>query len=185
MRSISAGGGSSATKRWASSCEMNRAVEGCAARMSSTFSPSSLPPPAGNGDAENGLFPFVVSPVVVGERPALIRLVDGPAGEAARHFDDILLRVAAVHAEGVQLHQLARVVLIQAARGLLGALCSAFGADRLRRYALPVVQIKHHGGAIGGGFEQIAELPQHVRADGVALIGGHQNAIRALTHDRR
>ena len=58
---------------------------------------------------------------IVGARPeeiraALARLIDGPAGEAARHFGDVLLGVAAVHAERVQLHQLAGVVLVEAAR---------------------------------------------------------------------
>src|SRR5207302_585181 len=38
-----------------------------------------------------------------------------PAGEGARDFDDILLRVAAIDAQGVQLHQLPRVILIETA----------------------------------------------------------------------
>ena len=41
---------------------------------------------------------------------------DRPAGERARDFLDVLLRVAAVDAERVQLHQLAGVVLVDAAR---------------------------------------------------------------------
>ena len=39
---------------------------------------------------------------------------DGPAGKAARNFLNIFLRVAAVNAECVQFHQLARVVFIDA-----------------------------------------------------------------------
>ena len=38
---------------------------------------------------------------------AAARLIDGPSREDARHFLHVLLRVAAVHAERVQLHQLA------------------------------------------------------------------------------
>ena len=49
------------------------------------------------------------------EAAALPRVVDRPAGERARHFGDVLLRVAAVDAERVQLHQLAAVVLVQPA----------------------------------------------------------------------
>lgn len=45
--SISDSGGESLTKRRVSFVEMNRAVEGCLARMSSTSSPSSMPRPAG------------------------------------------------------------------------------------------------------------------------------------------
>ena len=55
-----------------------------------------------------------------------LRLADGPAGEAAGHFGDIFLGVAAVHAERVQFHQLAPVVLIQAAP-------AAPAGSRLRR----------------------------------------------------
>ena len=46
------------------------------------------------------------------ERAAEIAAVDGPAGERARDLDHVLLRIAAVDAERVQLHQLARVVLV-------------------------------------------------------------------------
>ncbi len=35
-------------------------------------------------------------------------------------------------------------------------------------------------GAVGGGFQQIAELAQHMRADGVALIARDQVSVRAL-----
>ena len=45
--------------------------------------------------------------------------VDADAGEHARELLHVLLRVAAVHAEGVQLHQLARVVLVDMAGGVL------------------------------------------------------------------
>ncbi len=69
--------------------------------------------PAGrNHMAQHHLLAFVVQLVVVEESAAAPRLQDGPAGEAARHFGDVLLRVAAVHAERVQLHQLAAIVFI-------------------------------------------------------------------------
>ncbi len=68
-----------------------------------------------NRHAQHHLFAVVVQPRVEGELAAALRLVDGPAGEAARHFGDVLLRIAAVHAEGVQFQQLAAVVFVQAA----------------------------------------------------------------------
>src|SRR5215216_6097662 len=40
------------------------------------------------------------------------RLKDGPTGETSRDFLHIFLRVTTVHAECVQFHQLARVVLV-------------------------------------------------------------------------
>jgi hypothetical protein len=48
--------------------------------------------------------------------PAIAAAGDRPAGEAARDLDDVLLRVAAVDAEGVELEELARVVLVEARR---------------------------------------------------------------------
>ena len=45
------------------------------------------------------------------------RIAYGPAREAARHFDHVLLRVAAVHSQSVQLHQLPPVVFVEPAVG--------------------------------------------------------------------
>ena len=44
-----------------------------------------------------------------------LRADDGPPGERASHFDDIFLFVAAIHAQGVELHELSRIVLVDAA----------------------------------------------------------------------
>ena len=51
------------------------------------------------------------------EPTALLRPGDGPAGEDPCQLGYILLRVTAVHAECVQLHQLAGVVFVQPALG--------------------------------------------------------------------
>ena len=56
--------------------------------------------------------------VVVRGRPehearVLAGAVDRPAGEGPRHLGDVALGVAAVDAQRVQLHQLARVVLVE------------------------------------------------------------------------
>src|SRR6185369_12853165 len=48
-------------------------------------------------------------------RSATARLKDGPASKAARYFLHVFLCVTAIDAECVQLHQLARVVFIDAA----------------------------------------------------------------------
>ena len=47
--------------------------------------------------------------------PIATRVGDRPSGEAFCDLDDVLLRVAAVDAERVQFHQLAGVVLVDAA----------------------------------------------------------------------
>ena len=129
-RSTSAGGGVSLTNRRASFVAMKRAVDGCAARMSSTCSPSSSPPPALITWPSTTFSP--ASWICGSKRkpPPMPRVVNRPARERARHFGDVLLRVAAVDAERVQLHQLAAVVLVQPLRhvllrvGLLGAACA-------------------------------------------------------------
>src|SRR5208283_2905965 len=64
---------------------------------------------------------------LVVEAAAFFRLVERPPGEHLRNLGDIFLRVASVYAEGMQFHQLAAVVFVQAA-GLLG-----FGIARLPR----------------------------------------------------
>src|SRR5688572_10431609 len=48
-----------------------------------------------------------------GGAPGLPRVLDRPARERARDFGHVLLRIAAVDAERVQLHQLAAVVLVE------------------------------------------------------------------------
>src|SRR5271167_3115722 len=55
----------------------------------------------------------------VNKTSTLARLVDGPTGEDARHLGHILLGVATVDAEGVQLHQLTSVVLVESAATFL------------------------------------------------------------------
>ena len=123
-------------------------------------------------------------------------LLDRPARERARDFDDVLLRIAAIDAKRVQLHQLAPVVLVEPAllplRPRSGSAASS-GIGRRPRprrrapgdmprssrsrlvvrvgiRALPVVEIEEHRRALRGRAEQIAELAEHVRPDRVALV---------------
>ena len=146
------------------------------------------------------------------------RREDRPARKGARHLDDVLLRVAAVDAEGVQLHQLAGVVLVEPLRALGGepvagrraprahrrsgaeaiapeaaaaetpaAEPSAGGAHlvggeagggggALGRHRAGVVEVEQHRRVAGGGLQQVAQAPQRVRADGVALVVEHREA---------
>src|SRR5437879_13888480 len=57
----------------------------------------------------------VMQPVAKPELRVALWLPNGPAGEAARHFDDVLLRISAIDAERMKLHQLAAVIFVQAA----------------------------------------------------------------------
>src|SRR5690348_16496474 len=90
----------------------------------------------GNLLSEDDLFSVVMSACVEEERAgnaprrfasqrhsaggAATRLKDGPTGKATRDFLYVFLRVTAVDAERVKLHQLARVVFVDAATLLRG-----------------------------------------------------------------
>ena len=108
------------------------------------------------------------------EGAALVGTVDGPAGEDGGESGDVGLGVAAVDAEGVELHHFPAVVLVEAAVAFLrvgvggvDAVGDGVGAD-----GQPVVEVDHHGRAGGGGEEEVAELAEGVFADGVALVAG-------------
>ena len=84
-------------------------------------------------------------------RPDLRRLVIGvyaDAREDVREFLHVLLRVAGVDAERVQLHEFARVVLVD-----------------LVRAVLRVVEILQHGRMLERGKHEIAEMPERVGAN--------------------
>ena len=74
MLSIRAGGGSSATKRCASSFEINRAVEGCARQNIQHFLAVLFTAAGRNGHAEHCFLALVVRLLVEDERTALVRL---------------------------------------------------------------------------------------------------------------
>src|SRR5439155_10649761 len=122
----------------------------------------------GYPQAEDGLLAAVVHERTEDEARGVARTVDRPARERARHLGDVLLRVAAVDAERVQLHQLARVVLVEA-----GAL-AAIGPEprrEVRSRAEPVVEVKEHRGMRRRPTEQVTEPAERVGPDDVALVG--------------
>jgi hypothetical protein len=84
---------------------------------------------------------------------------DPPAGEGAGDLDDVLLAVAAVDAQGVELHQLAGVVLVDP---LLPLLLRREGRARepvLARREHPLAVVARHGriGIVGYGRATAAE----------------------------
>src|SRR5579863_2186886 len=70
--------------------------------------------PRGDVMAEHGLGTVVVQARIKKELRFALRLAQGPAGEAARHFNHVPLGIAAVDAQGVKFHELATIVLIEA-----------------------------------------------------------------------
>ena len=86
-----------------------------------------------------------------------------PARERARDLDHVVLRVAAVDAEGVQLEQLAPVVLVQPpARAEM------------------IVEVEQHGRAVRHRAEEIAKMPKSARAERVAVPHDERFARRHL-----
>ena len=98
-------------------------------------------------------------------RSGFANLGDRPTGERARDLDDVLLRIATVDAECVQLEQLAGVVLVEAARG-----------------AEVVVEVVQHRRAVRDRAEQVAEFAERVGANDVAIP--HERALRATASCR-
>ena len=143
--------------------------------MSSTFSPSLDAAAGGDLDAEDGFVAVIVHALVEDEGAAALRLQDGPAGEAAGDFGDIVLGVAAIDAEGVEFEQFAAVVFVEAARALFAA-----GLRGVGTHGFPVIEVEQHGRALGGGLQEVFELAEDVRADDVALVFGDQVAVGAL-----
>jgi hypothetical protein len=78
------------------------------------------------------------------------------AGEDACQFLHIALRIAGTHAHAVQFHDLARIVFVDAVRGVL-----------------VVVEILQHGRVMRGKAQQIAEAPQCAGAQPVLVIAHH------------
>src|SRR5438034_10396713 len=70
---------------------------------------------------------MVVGPVAEDETGSPFRGLDAPTGEDARAFDDVLLGVTAVDAKGVELEELARIILVDACGPTLLTLPALFG----------------------------------------------------------
>ena len=95
--------------------------------------------------------------------------LDRPAGEHARQLRDILLTVACVDAQRVQLHQFTGVILVQPAP-----------RAATRRDALPVVQVIEHGRMLGGGPQQVAKAPEGMGPDRLMLVVADQHPHQVL-----
>ncbi len=123
----------------------------------------------GDLDAEHALAPVVVLVgVELDDRLAEAVLVaHRPTGQTARGLHHVLLRVAAVHAERVQLEQLARVVLVRP-------------LDRRALHVRASVEVPEHRRAGGRGAQELGETPERVLADHLAVVAGLEPGALAL-----
>ncbi len=183
---------------------MKRAVDGCRARISRTCSPSPSPPPALMTWPSTIFSPGSCRRGSKRKLPPSLRRLNRPAGERSRHLGHVLLRVAAIHPERMELHQLAPVVLVEALRRVLflrgqlvhlgKAAAESLASETVRSRragacvgvrtvgvrAHPVVEVEEHRRTLRGRAEQVAESSQHVRPDRLALVLGQQEPIGAL-----
>src|SRR3989440_5219286 len=131
------------------------------------------------GEAKDTLRSVIVRPLSEHESRTAFRALNAPAGEDARDCDDILLGVAAVDAEGVQLEELARVVLVDACR-LAPPIFRQFVHSEpppsekraewtrrrgTRRHTLRIVEVEQHRRTLGRRDQQVFEMPHRARPD--------------------
>ncbi len=121
----------------------------------------------GVGLAEDGLRAGFMGVLVEGElagRAAAGIAAEGPAGDHLGEGGHVRLGIARAHAHGVQFHDLARQVLVQPALAI--AVGRRVRADRLR-----IVEIFQHARMRLDGVDQVVELAEGMRPDGLAFIG--------------
>src|SRR5262249_40574662 len=106
----------------------------------------------------------VVAGIARAEPRWLALEVHADARADARKLLYVLLRVACVDTQRVQLEQLAGVVLVDLA---------------LR--VLRIVEVDQHRGVHERGEQEVAETPEHVRADRALLVVRYQHFDLALT----
>src|SRR5579872_4000452 len=109
--------------------------------------------------------------------PSLVKRLNRPAGKNARHLRNVGLGIASIHAQGVQFHQFAAVILIQAARGSIGLGWLAWPHTvslGVWPDAEPIIEVVQHGRALGYSLHQIAEFAQRVGTDHITLVAGDE-----------
>src|SRR5215813_12801646 len=127
--------------------------------------------------AENDLFLSIVSSRIELKLGVLERIVNRPTRKSARYRNHILLGIASVHAQRVQFHQLARIVLIETGPPY------PLRHDHViaRDLRLPVIEVIQHRGMTGRRQKHVFEMSEHVRTNSVALVAGQQDSIRSLS----
>src|SRR5438128_7611074 len=111
----------------------------------------------------------------INKQSLLVRFLNRPTRKATRDFLHVLLRITAVDAERMQLHQLARVIFVEATVDPGGLV--AFGWIRTRHARAPVVEIEKHRRRVRGGAEQIAKASHRKRPNRLSIECGEQISI--------
>ena len=118
-------------------------------------------------------------------RSTACETANGPAGQNFRELLNILLRVPAVHAQRVQLEQLARVVFIQPTLLSAAGAAAESASTRARTDGLEVVEVDQHRRMPCRREHHVFEPAEHVRPDGFSLVAAgkrHNEHLRADRH---
>ena len=89
---------------------------------------------------------------------------NGPASDHLGEIGDVGLRIAGAHPERMQFENFARQIFVEAFAAPDAG--NRVWADRAR-----IVEIEQHRRMRLDGEQHVGELPQHMRADRLALIG--------------
>jgi hypothetical protein len=101
--------------------------------------------------------------------------VHRPAGQRPGEMAHVVLVVAAVHPDGVQLQDLAGEILVQPP-------CAALPDARIGTDRAVIVEIDQHGGMAHRCLEQVAEAAEDMRPHRLALIGAGDAAQEQTLH---
>ena len=138
--------------------------------------------------SRSGLMPFGIEHKA---RAGLIevehRRADGPAGEHARELGDVRLRVAAVHAQRMQLQDLAREILVQVPGCRKRRAPARAQPPRLPALAHRevVVEVEDHRRVTGRGQQHVGEVPAYVRPYGLAFEAADERKHQRLFRRHR
>ena len=105
----------------------------------------------------------------------LVWLLNCPSRKATRDFLHVFLRVTAVDAERVQLHQLARIVFVEAA--VDASRFVSFCRIRTGHAGSPIVEIEKHRRRVCGRAEQISKATHGKGPYRFAVESGEQIAV--------
>src|SRR5262249_34258574 len=110
--------------------------------------------------------------------------IDGPTREGPCHFRYVLLRVTSIDTQGVEFHQLAGIVLINARLSLGIARSrpiSQESPDRRRwRGGEMVIQVEQHGRTLSRSEEKVFELSHRTWPDNIHFEVCREKAVLAL-----
>ena len=117
--------------------------------------------------------------------PAAAEPGDAPAGKRPRELGDVGLRVARANAQRMQLHDLAREVLVEPGLARRVPLLGAQGQHAVRSDRLGLIEIELHRGVAFDRQQHVIEPPEHMGPDRLGLEGARKGQYDGLVRRDR